>query len=60
MAKPGSIPIAFIKRISPDVKKPPAKELIHHEVAINLTEAGSSRILCVMLCFVKFIKCKLN
>jgi len=37
MAKPGSIPIAFTKRVSPDVKKPP-----HHfpleGVAYHLTE----------------------
>jgi hypothetical protein len=39
MAKPGSIPIAFTKRVSPDVKKPP-NHFPLEGVADQLTETG--------------------
>ena len=44
MAKPGSIPIAFTKRISPDVKKPP-NHFPLEGVAYELIEIGMFTLL---------------
>jgi hypothetical protein len=38
MAKPGSIPMAFTGRISPDVKKATLETSLHNKVAFNMNE----------------------
>jgi len=43
MARPGSIPIAFTEKISPDVKKATLKISLYNKVAFNMNEPESFR-----------------
>jgi hypothetical protein len=43
MARPGSIPIAFTERISPDVKKATLEISFYDKVALNMNKPESFR-----------------